>query len=1125
MLAYSIGGCLTSPGIEVSETLAKQLTLSAIAVALSALIFPPSAAIAGPLLDDYLNYPRIGAEAKPGSGDASGQLVGQDIDIPENTAEVFRIGVYALPDPPSWTPDETVTLTLYNSSAKTTRLGTYSIDGLTNKTDGLRYHDKDRLLLFSLRNDPLKAPAYSAPLPRKLYFELSVKGGDGKVTYRTAASDYAAGQLHVDGATPGGDLAFEVDIKPMPDRIANLKKMYALLDLSRPGLSAVKAAVDAGEWDKAEHELAMHFHKRMDIWDAWKDVYQPKIDPNFDTTASDKFIEGYLKSEKGEWIPWRNRGFWAPAYDEKYGKEWYPKGYTWHIERMLSAAYTATANPKYAQAAIRNHMLWMLDNSPNPEITGIEAPHQIWNELAAGGRAPGHGDLPYARMYYYKGWTDDERILWILTFYDNADYMYKSDEERHNGGNWLAQTAENTRNFGMKFPEFRKSPQFTAWGNVALADEALGSVRGDGTNNEAAIKYHAMIARRLKSLLEDEKNGLVTMKPERKAQLTDTLSRMYDHMAYTLQPDNRVVMYGDAWYEDYSAEVAEVSKTLINRPDLLWIATQGKQGKPPAQISKSYPDGGFFIMRSDFGEKGQPFTDARQLFMHNGGWIGGHGHWDLTAINLYAYGRTLLVDPGGMWNPTTGEKPYYWKSNVHSMLVPESWDVTRSPGPTRWISAGGFDYLDSVHYGYDGRGIPEVRRRIVFLKPDYFVVDDTAAAKEVLQWDQTWNILAGQDNVKIDPVSKTVRTTYASGGNLVIYPVVPTTFDIVTRKAEVPMDGTQPTTIEYFRTRTDRPHYTTVLYPYKGALPPLSCEALKADFSGSGATAVKIDNGRSVDYVVFGTKGGGEVSFGGKALTLDGEMLAVRTRGKDVRAYSASNSRRVVSGGRELLRADQPVAMVDVRLDGASATISVREKDPSVVVWVGAATTITINGQKTSRRPFKGYLRLFPDAVRAIVVDDSGAGFHRLTQTTEWETPGDPNGYAMSYTIHETDPGRHEAGSYSAALPKAGRYRLEVYIPKTTRQKSDTMDYTVKGASSWDLPVASAGGAIKDVRLDSARRLATVVVDQQKVDGKWVSLGTYTFPGSQITFLEASNQTQVDGLYPVFDAVRLVPAP
>src|SRR5205085_11502999 len=98
------------------------------------------------------------------------------------------------------------------------------------------------------------------------------------------------------------------------------------------------------------------------------------------------------------------------------------------------------------------------------------------------------------------------------------------------------------------FPEWKMSRQYVDWGTHRLAEIVLRDVRGDGTSTEGSIKYHAMVARRLKGMLEDA-GGRISLEPALREKLLKTTERMYEVMAYTLQPNDIVVMCGDSWNE------------------------------------------------------------------------------------------------------------------------------------------------------------------------------------------------------------------------------------------------------------------------------------------------------------------------------------------------------------------------------------------------------------------------------------------------------------------------------------------------------------------------------------------------------------------------------------------------
>ena len=1091
-----------------------RLLLVAIAAAVSG---APAGVSCGPLFDDYLNYARLGEKAAPPAGEVmltSSAPLGQTFAVSPGTGEIYRIGLYVNNSAETWAPGETVTLTLYDSPSKSRQLASFAIDGTMCRVQGLRNHEQDRVLLFPLR---ARVEGLSS-----LYFELTVTGGDGQVRFHTVPAErYAGGRARSGGKEQAFSLAFETHIKPVPDREANLRAFFDRFDLTLPQLAEVKKAVDAADWEEAIAALVRHFRSRTELFDA--SIMDPKPDPSFDRTAADRFLSQKLWCGEGEnlkVLPWRLQSYWNAEYAE-CGKRFQPWIYGWQIERTLWGAYSATGDEKYARAGMDFRIQWVLDNCPSPKVTGIEAAHEVWNELAATGRAPGHLAYVFSRVFKYPGFSNDEQLIYFMHWYDNAEYLLGTDV----GGNWLAQAATGLYEFGKTFPEFRRSSEFASWGADRLIQVSLETVRPDGTQHEAAVKYHAMVARRLKSLMDDYTRGETKLDDTVVPRLKRNLAGMYEWMAHTLQPDGFVVMCGDSWHEDYREELADVGRK-VGRPDFVWIATKGKEGKPPSETSKSFPDGGYFIMRSDFGGAGRPFEDARQLYVHNGGWVGGHGHWDLLSVALYAYGRTLLIDPGGMWQAPEGHPDAYWQSRVHSMLVADGQDVTRDPGPTWWMAGEAVDYLDGVHFGYARQGIPEVRRRILFMRPDYFLVDDSASADRDVQWDQNWNILA--PDVKTDSGGGVIETAFEDGrGNLIIRRVDPGPASIEKRRGYVPLseDGLTDTTIASFRRSGREVRFTTLLYPYKGKRPDVDVQIVPADGGADGRVrAMRVSGGAMVDFAVFGDASSGEVSFRGGQHRLHGDMLAVRTRnGRQILGYSAFRARRAVFGGRELMRSSSPVLNLDVafRPDGTAAVLA-RETDPTLVVWVGDARRVLVNGEPARGRPAGGYLRVFPDEPAVVLVDDSSDGFQRMTEGTKWTPTVHPIGYGYTYTYHVIRPEWRPEGRYTAFVPKAGEYRVQAYVPDIAIGRPKAVEYTVHGSP---VSPAARGGAVLEIRRDDSRGGAATVftVDQSLVRSDWLDLGVWRFEEGSRPVLSVRNVSDENGPFLVFDAVRLIP--
>jgi hypothetical protein len=1073
-------------------------------------------AFAGPLFDDYLNYVRPGIDTGPGDVTVfvtSAQPVGQSFVLPENTGEVYRIGVRPAYD--SWGEGEEVTLSLYDSPEKANKLGSYTIDYLTSRVDEYKIGNGasfdstgDFVLYFQLRSQTSGK--------RNLYFELSVKGGDGKVGFQGLSKDtYAEGNMFPAGSAK--DVSFDCHIKLVADREANLKKFFTeRLDITNPALAAVKAAVEEGDWEKAIAETVKHFHERMDLWDDWKDEMVPKPDPSADTSSADLLLQGKIKlADTKQPYPWRKESWWAGIVPtaKQPNHAFDPSPYLWHIDRHLAAAYTATAKPEYAAKAIELRMQFILDN-PNPKVVhGGKTPFkwyfELWNDRTAGGRSPGHGRLVYARLYNYPGWTNDQKLVFFSFIEDNARWTYLTTS----GANWGAEAARACLDFGLEWPEWKMSKDYVNWGSIRLAEISMESVRRDGTSTEAAIKYHAMVARRLKGMVEDCLDGKLEMGKDKLQRVKSVLERMYEVMAYTLQPNSKVVMCGDSWYEDYTEGLAQVGK-LLGRSDFVWVATQGKEGKPPADISKAFPDGGYYIMRSDFGGSAKNYADARQLFIHNGNWFGSHGHWDLTSINLFAFGRTLIVDPGQYSQQPPPGIDSYWSSSVHSMLVMNGRDVKREAGPSTWVSNSVSDWFDGRHYGYNSVGY--VRRRVIFVKPNYFVVDDSVKDGRDAAWAQVWNI--PDPSATYDAKTGIIQTNFSSGGNLIIANQDPGTITLNQADGITASGEAMPKTRIFRLTRqTLSPRFISLLYPYKGtAKPDFEWERIAPDDKAIGDLhySLRVKTPGEVDWIAFGEVGR-RIAFRDGRHALNADSAVVRLNGKNaIRSFSWARGKEITFDRKLLAASDNEVTNLAVSYDDGTIRVTAVEPDSTLRILVGGATRFVLNGKLVAKPRIEGgYFKPFSDLPKTIIADDRDS-FETITQGQEWEQKGDSRAWFGGYTRHETDPGRHETGNYVIDVPKMARYSVEVFLGQYGVDPSDRTEYTIDAVGK----PADIGGPIVEVRQTKTGWI--VVLNHQAGQG-WVSLGSYALEKGKLK-VNARNDTSIDGLYFIADAMRLV---
>ncbi|MGC8863971.1 MAG: heparinase II/III family protein, partial [Armatimonadota bacterium] len=683
-------------------------------------------AAAGPVLDDLLNYPvvdqrcpaeSIKEEAAMGlvsQGRASfielsrEQPLGQTFRLGPDAHVLWRVCVGLCHWPDSWQQGEEVTFKLYDSPQRKNVLYSRTID----------YDHK------WFKWDV----AYDIHLPTEpnteYYFELTHNGaGDDKINVACIRSDaYPHGTAYVAGQPrPELDLYFVVITKPRGDREQNLDRLISRFDLSRPELAAAREAVQKRDREKACAAILAWFDKYMKSAD-WVWRLGPNEKP--DTSRMDRVCDqGRLYRNDAE-----HPDQWIPMGEETTWREVWPE--TSEYVRMndlfaeLGRAYAATRDDKYARKLDQLMADYMQDNA-SPFEGGMRggrwvAMFQAWRLGDAWDGVANAIDSPAL--------TADVKLAWLDYWARMAHFAMTEPS----GGNHANAVAEALMKFATRFPVYKDSRTWFEFGWRKLVSNSLKLFRDDGGCVEPAMNYHGFSLGNLQAGIETARAFGIKPPFELNAKLEKALA----YTAYMLKPDGQIPSYGDTDCEDYRPDgrkwdgwrkgEAMDGARLFGRRDLLYIATAGKEGTRPAFDSYRFPDTGHYILRSGWGdEEGEKFEDARYLFLR-GGWFGSHGHDDLNAVTLYAYGRPLLIDPGR----TTYGTPLMVelsKNRSHNVLLVDDLDMNHAaPRLDVWYTSRVMDCVQNSYPElYPG---VEHRRAVVFARPDYYLVFDRASS-------------------------------------------------------------------------------------------------------------------------------------------------------------------------------------------------------------------------------------------------------------------------------------------------------------------------------------------------------------------------------------------------------------
>jgi len=622
----------------------KQMTLLSIGLWLAT----AASLQAGEVFDRYLNYPVVDAACRepidiphkkeglvlaaydkaPMTDLTSQKPLGQTFKTGSQADVLWRVCLGICHWPDEWTKEEAVTFTLYDSPAKKKELYSRTIPFEQ------KWHKWDI--------------CYDVHLPTRpgteYYFEITHNGkGDNKIPVVYFKKDkYADGCAYVAGQPQKNrDLYFVTLVKPKRDREKNLRRFLDRFDYEQPMLKDAGKAYKKGDLEKACQLVLKAFEKHL----AEGDFYW-KLPDNFDPGKMKKLLEtGKLwrkaKKHKGQdFIALNEQANWREIWP-------HPSDYIRRNDlfREIGWAYGKTGNEKYAQL-LNDLMLDYMEDNNSPYDGGMRggkwvAMFQAWrlNDAWSG----------FAAALDSESLTDDVK----LAYFDYMDRMAHFAMTEPSGGNHLNAVAEALMRFATNWPLYAKSKEYFQFGFEQLCKNSKKLFLDDGACREPAYNYHGYSLSNLIVGMETANDyGLET--PQ---EIQKIIEKALAYRLYVLQPDGQPVPYGDTDCADFRAGIKNKFKDgrqkdqmeyyrKFKRDDLIYIATDGRQGTRPRANSYAFPDIGHYIMRSDWGDNnGENFEQVRYLFMRTGS-IGSHGHEDMNMISLYAYGQPLLIDPG-----------------------------------------------------------------------------------------------------------------------------------------------------------------------------------------------------------------------------------------------------------------------------------------------------------------------------------------------------------------------------------------------------------------------------------------------------------------------------------------------
>jgi len=310
------------------------------------------------------------------------------------------------------------------------------------------------------------------------------------------------------------------------------------------------------------------------------------------------------------------------------------------------------------------------------------------------------------------------------------------------------------------FPEFKRANQWLEYSLQALADNADTDILADGVHCELSTFYHHIV---LKNLLSIKRLAIINQ-ISMPARFDAAVSRALDFSLFVHKPDGQIPSLSDGDSGCFY-DLLQQGYEFYDNEQSRFVFSQGNAGTPPSENSKAFSDSGYYILRSAWNDASESFQDARYLVFDCGPLgVGNHGHLDLLNIEMYAYGRSLIVDPGRYTYDESGEinwRVLFRSTRYHNTVEVNGKNQTKysyskrkgkykilgihaKPKLISFINKNQCHFLHGMALSQEYSAIHE--RKIFFINEEYWLISDVLCDKQINQYALRYHLCPEAEN-------------------------------------------------------------------------------------------------------------------------------------------------------------------------------------------------------------------------------------------------------------------------------------------------------------------------------------------------------------------------------------------
>lgn len=419
----------------------------------------------------------------------------------------------------------------------------------------------------------------------------------------------------------------------------------------------------------------------------------------------------------------------------------------------LGQAYWLTGEEKYVRHFLRLLTDWMTRVKRTPETEKT-----AWRILEAGFRGEYWGK---AIRYFAQSplLTDEIVDQFCRCLEEHAEYIIQMHSPYRYMSNWGILENHGLFEIGIAMPDEERRSRYTGIALEHMEIQARMQILGDGVQWEQSPMYHNEVLHCFEDvLLLAFRNHI----PVPETILSAVKKMAYADLAWQ-KPDGREFMTGDSDdmdIRDYLSMAAYLFKDPVlksgGRPRMdfesVWdVGIAGAreyeqmEAVKPDFVSAALDDSGNYYLRSAWEEK------ANLFHFHCGTMGAGHGHSDKLHVDLVIYGEDVLTDSGRYTYAVDKGRFAFKNPDAHNTVMvdnrfftvcKDAWECSKLCQPVKqnYRFTEKYQFIQGGHLGYlDVPGGVMVNRKIIWIKPDLYIIMDEMYTGDEHTYQQYWN--------------------------------------------------------------------------------------------------------------------------------------------------------------------------------------------------------------------------------------------------------------------------------------------------------------------------------------------------------------------------------------------------